>query len=165
MICALQCQIWSEIWLPLFRNPKAHDPDNISIWSYSYGNFSDIDASQNNSFLVWNSLDAIIVVVYKGVSREICISWFRNSLWYSNQPSIHVSFTQSEISFLIVGSCAIQDHELRQVWKEATVMTPWVCYRVPVIIFFLHSSTVFNLTHLSRISYKQMDSIPPVLNH
>ncbi len=48
-------------------------------------------------------------------------------------------FVQFQISVLIAGSCATKNHELRQVRKGATVVTLFVCHRVPGYHFFVKS--------------------------
>jgi len=84
-------------------------------------------------------------------SFGLCIKAFRKKYVFPGLPFHTYSLQSAKNSFLIVGSCSIQDHELRQVWKEATVMNPWMCYRVPGYHFFTvqqHS----NFTHLSLVT-------------
>lgn len=57
--------------------------------------------------------------------------------------------SNSRFRFLIAGSCATKIHELRQVRKGATVVTLFVCHRVPGYHFFVKSLFFFSLSGLT----------------
>ena len=80
------------------------------------------------------------ILIFLTIRSETGIESFqkRERGVFVRSPSLF--FIQFQISVLIAGSCATKNHELRQVRKGATVMTLFVCHRVPGYHFFVQSS-------------------------